>query len=48
VSDKNGVHFAQEMSGNLSIKEIILYAKPSQDEMQATIEELFKGSYRTG
>ena len=41
VTDKHGVHFAQELSGNVSIKEIFRYAKPSQDEMQSTIEELF-------
>jgi integrase/recombinase XerD len=35
------VHFAQELSGNVSIKEIFCYAKLSQDEMQETIEELF-------
>ncbi|STX59191.1 tyrosine-type recombinase/integrase [Legionella geestiana] len=42
VTDKHGVHFAQELSGNVSIKEIFRYAKPSQDEMQTTIEELFE------
>ena len=42
VTDKHGVHFAQEMSGNVSIKEIFRYAKPSQEEMQSTIEELFE------
>ena len=42
VTDKHGVHFAQELSGNVSIKEIFRYAKPSQDEMQKTIEELFE------
>ena len=41
VTDKHGVHFAQEMSGNVSIKEIFRYAKPSQDEVQSTIEALF-------
>lgn len=41
VTDKHGVHFAQEISGNVSIKEIFRYAKPSQEEMQSTIEELF-------
>ncbi len=41
VTDKHGVHFAQELSGNVSIKEIFRYAKPSQEEMQATIEDLF-------
>lgn len=34
VTDKHGVHFAQELSGNVSIKEIFRYAKPSQEEMQ--------------
>ena len=41
VTDKHGIHFAQEMSGNVSIKEIFRYAKPGQEEMQQTIEELF-------
>lgn len=41
VTDKHGVHFAQEVSGNVSIKEIFRYAKPSEDEMQETIEHLF-------
>ncbi|WP_245614419.1 tyrosine-type recombinase/integrase [Legionella massiliensis] len=42
VTDKHGVHFAQELSGNVSIKEIFRYAKPSEEEMQSTIEELFE------
>lgn len=42
VTDKHGVHFAQEMSGNVSIREIFRYAKPCQDEIQSTIEELFR------
>jgi len=42
VTDKHGIHFAQEMSGNVSIKEIFRYAKPSQDEIQSTIEALFE------
>ncbi len=42
VTDKHGVHFAQELSGNVSIKEIFRYARPSQDEMQSTIDELFE------
>ena len=42
VTDKHGVHFAQELSGNVSIKAIFRYAKPSQEEMQSTIEELFE------
>ena len=42
LTDKHGVHFAQEMSGNVSIKEMFRYAKPSQEEMQSTIEALFE------
>lgn len=42
VTDKHGVHFAQELSGNVSIKEIFRYAKPSQEEMQNIIEALFE------
>lgn len=42
VTDKHGVHFAQELSGNVSIKEIFRYAKPSQEEIQVTIEKLFQ------
>lgn len=42
VTDKHGVHFAQELSGSVSIKEIFRYAKPSQDEMQDSIENLFE------
>ncbi|HBD9439196.1 TPA: tyrosine-type recombinase/integrase [Legionella pneumophila] len=41
VTDKHGVHFAQEVSGNVSIKEIFRYAKPSEEELQKTIESLF-------
>lgn len=42
VTDKHGLHFAQELSGNVSIKEIFRYAKPIQEEIQSTIEELFE------
>ncbi|QEY53229.1 site-specific integrase [Legionella longbeachae] len=42
VTDKHGVHFAQELSGNISIKEIFRYAKPSLEEIQETIEDLFE------
>lgn len=41
VTDKYGIHFAQEVSGNVSIKEIFRYAKPSEDEMQENIEKIF-------
>lgn len=41
VADKHGVHTAQEMSGNVSIKEVFRYTKPSQDEMDETAEGVF-------
>jgi integrase/recombinase XerD len=41
VTDKHGVHFSQEISDNVSIKEIFRYAKPSEDVMQEAIENLF-------
>ncbi|MCE7929366.1 MAG: site-specific integrase, partial [Chloroflexi bacterium CFX7] len=41
VADKHGVHVAQRMSGNVSIREIFRYTKPSEEEMQRTAEELF-------
>lgn len=31
VTDRHGVHFAQEISGNVSIKEIFRYAKPRRN-----------------
>jgi integrase/recombinase XerD len=42
VTDKHGVHFAQQMSGNVSIREIFRYAKPSQQEIDETVEGLFQ------
>lgn len=41
VADKHDVHIAQEMSGNVSMKEIFRYTKPSQEEMEKTAEGLF-------
>jgi len=41
VTDKHGVHFAQQMSGNISIREIFRYTKPSQAEIDETVEKLF-------
>jgi integrase/recombinase XerD len=43
AADKHGLHFAHEASGNVSIKEIFRYAKPSQDEIDEAVEELFVG-----
>lgn len=42
VADKHGVHFAQQMSGNVSIKEIFRYTKASQQEIDETLEKLFE------
>lgn len=42
MTDKHGVHFAQQASGNVSVKEIFRYAKPSQQEMDTTVEQLFE------
>lgn len=41
VADKKGVHYAQEMSGNKSAKVIFRYTKPSLDEIEETVEDLF-------
>lgn len=41
AADRHGLHFAHEASGNVSIKEIFRYAKPSQDEIDDAVEELF-------
>ena len=42
VTDLHGVHVAQQMSGNSSVKQIFRYAKPSQAEVDLLVEELFK------
>lgn len=42
VTDKHGVHFAQQMSGNVSIRDIMRYAKSSQQEIEQAVEELFQ------
>ena len=41
ATDKYGVHFAQQMSGNISIREIFRYAKPNQLEIDSAVEKLF-------
>jgi integrase/recombinase XerD len=42
AADKHGLHFAFDASGNVSIKEIFRYAKPSQQEIDAAVEKLFE------
>jgi len=41
VADKHGVHVAQKMSGNISIREIFRYTQPNQDEIDQVVEDLF-------
>jgi len=41
ITDKHGIHYAQKMSGNSSIKEIFRYAKPSQAEIKECVNTLF-------
>jgi integrase/recombinase XerD len=41
VADKHGVHVAQKMSGNISIREIFRYTQPNQDEIDQSVEDLF-------
>lgn len=41
VTDKHGVHIAQKLSGNVSVREIFRYAKPSEEESAAVVEGLF-------
>ena len=42
VADKHGVHVAQEMSGNVSIREVFRYTKPSETETAKAADELFR------
>jgi len=41
VADRHGVHVAQKMSGNVSIREIFRYTQPHQDEIDEAVEGLF-------
>jgi integrase/recombinase XerD len=41
VADKHGVHVAQDMSGNTSMREIFRYTKPSQSEKDELAENVF-------
>ena len=40
VADKKGVHVAQEMSGNVNMREIFRYTKPSQEEMDQIADDI--------
>jgi len=41
VADKHGLHVAQNLSGNVSIKEIFRYTKPNDAQKQQIVEDLF-------
>lgn len=41
VGDKHGVHVAQEMKGNVSIKEVWRYTRPSDQEKSEISEGVF-------
>jgi integrase/recombinase XerD len=41
VADKHGLHVVQNLSGNVSIKEIFRYTKPDNSERYTIVEELF-------
>lgn len=42
VADKYGIHTALELSGNVSMKEIYRYTRPSVEEMQNIVNECFE------
>ena len=41
IADKHGLHVAQNLSGNVSIKEIFRYTKPNDAQKQDILEQLF-------
>ena len=41
VADRHGVHYAQRLSGNVSIREVFRYTKPSDEEVEEDVERLF-------
>jgi integrase/recombinase XerD len=41
AADQHGVHVAQKLSGNVSMREVFRYTKPSDAEAQQTAEGLF-------
>jgi integrase/recombinase XerD len=41
VTDLHGVHIAQKLSGNVSVREIFRYARPSEEESASVVEGLF-------
>jgi integrase/recombinase XerD len=41
IADKHGLHVAQNLSGNVSIREIFRYTKPNDAQKQDILEQLF-------
>lgn len=41
IADKHGLHIAQNLSGNVSIREIFRYTKPNEQQKQEILEEMF-------
>ncbi len=41
VTDQHGVHIAQKLSRNVSVREIFRYARPSEEESANVVEGLF-------
>ncbi len=41
IADKHGLHIAQNLSGNVSIKEIFRYTKPNDQQKHEIVEEMF-------
>jgi integrase/recombinase XerD len=41
IADKEGIHAAQEISGNVSMKEIFRYTRPSDEDMEEMVKGIF-------
>ncbi len=41
IADKHGLHVAQNLSGNVSIREIFRYTKPNDAQKQTILEQMF-------
>lgn len=41
IADKHGLHVAQSLSGNVSIREIFRYTKPNDQQKQDMLEQIF-------
>jgi integrase/recombinase XerD len=42
IADKHGIHVAQDLSGNISMKEIFRYTKPNHNEKLDIVEALYQ------